>query len=149
MKKPSKPPEIRHRGSLMTWPDNGQERCFGYLFEFPGRGIFEPNFGKLELTSEEAKTHNRLLSQGEIEGLDKHCAVGMGGMFYTRNTGSRKIVVTWLGDEVSQDVRIKGSVLTFQRKGMTFRGRLRSNEDCFAFRRIPPPRQRRVTPASA
>ncbi len=144
-----KPLEILNRGSLLTYQDNGTERCFGYLFEFPGHGIYEPTFGKLDVTSEEAKTHNALLSQAEINGLDNNCAVGMGGMFYTRNTGSRKIVVTWLGDEVSQDVRIKGSVLTFQRKGMTFRGRLRSNADCFAFRRIPPPRQRRVTPAGA
>ena len=142
-------PEILNRGSLLTYQDNGEERCFGYLFEFPGHGIYEPTFGKLDVTSEESKTHNTLLSQAEISGLDQNCAVGMGGMFYTRNTGGRKIVVTWLGDEVSQDVRIKGSVLTFQRKGMTFRGRLRSNEDCFAFRRIPPPRQRRVTPGSA
>jgi len=142
-------PEILNRGSLLTYRDNGTERCFGYLFEFPGHGIYEPTFGKLEVTSEEAKTHNALLSQAEINGLDQNCAVGMGGMFYTRTTGSRKIVVTWLGDEVSQDVCIKGSVLTFQRKGMTFRGRLRGNADCFAFRRIPPPRQRRVTPAGA
>ena len=84
----------------MTHHDNGRERCFGYLFEFAGHGIFEPTFGKLEVTSEEAKTHNRLLSQGEIDGLDHHCAVGMGGMFYTRKTEGRTVVVTWLGDEV-------------------------------------------------
>jgi hypothetical protein len=142
-------PEILNRGSLLTYRDNGTERCFGYLFEFPGHGTYEPTFGKLDVTSEEAGTHNALLSQAEISGLDNNCAVGMGGMFYTRNTGSRKIVVTWLGDEVSQDVRIKGSVLTFQRKGMTFRGRLRKAEDCFTFRRIPLPRRRRITPAGA
>jgi hypothetical protein len=141
MKKPSKPPEIRHRGSLMTWPDHGQERCFGYLFEFPGHGIFEPNFGKLEVTSEEAKTHNRLLSQGEIEGLDNHCAVGMGGLFYTRKVDGQTRVMTWLGEEVSQNVQVHGNVITFQRKGMGFRGRLRQQEDAFAFRRIPLPAQ--------
>ena len=79
-----KPPGILNRGSLLTYQDEGRERCLGYLFEFPGHGIFEPTFGKLEVTSEEAKTHNQLLSQGEIEGLDKHCGVGMGGMFYTQ-----------------------------------------------------------------
>ena len=136
MKTPRKPSEILHRGSLMTYLDNGQERCLGYLFEFPGRGIFEPNFGKLEVTSEEAKTHNRLLSQGEIEGLDKHCAVGMGGMFYSRQAGSQTVVGTWLGQEVSRDVQIRGSVLTFRRKGMTFRGRVRRKEDGFGFRCI-------------
>ena len=136
MKTPRKPPEILHRGSLMTYRDHGRERCLGYLFEFPGHGIFEPNFGKLEVTAEEAKTHNRWLSQGEIAGLDQHCAVGMGGTFYTRRAQSRTIVVTWLGEEVSREVRVKGSVLTFRRKGMTFRGRLRREQDAFGFRRI-------------
>ena len=139
MKRPRKPPEILHRGSLMTWQDNGQERCFGYLFEFPGRVIFEPNFGKLEVTSEEVTTHNRLLSQGEIEGLDQNCAVGMGGLFYTRKVDGHTRVVTWLGEEVSRNVQVHGNVITFQRKGMGFRGRLREQEDAFAFRRIPLP----------
>ncbi len=130
------PPEILNRGSLLTYRDNGQERCLGYLFEFAGRGIFEPTFGKLEVSAEEAKTHNRLLSQGEIAGLDQHCRLGMGGVFYSRQVQSQTIVVTWLGEEVSREVRVKGSVLTFRRKGMTFRGRLRRDQDAFGFRRI-------------
>ena len=137
MKRPRKPPEIRHRGSLMTWQDHGQERCLGYLVEFPGHGVFEPNFGKLEVTSEETKTHNQLLSQGEIDGLDNHCAVGMGGLFYTRKVDGQIRVMTWLGEEVSRNVQVHGNAITFQRKGMNFRGRLRQHEDAFAFRRIP------------
>jgi len=141
MKKPSKPSGILHRGSLMTWRDDGRERCLGYLFAFPGHGIFEPNFGKLEVTSAEARTHNGLLSQGEIEGLDQHCAVGMGGLFYTRKVEGQTRVVTWLGEEVSRNVQVRGSVITFRRKGRSFRGRLRQQEDAFAFRRIPLPAQ--------
>jgi hypothetical protein len=141
MKTPRKLPEILHRGSLMTYRDNGQERCLGYLFEFPGYGIFEPNFGKLAVTSEEAKAHNQLLSQGEIEGLDQNCAVGMGGLFYTRKVDGQTRVLTWLGEEVSRNVQVQGNVITFQRKGMGFRGRLRRHEDAFAFRRIPLPAQ--------
>lgn len=132
-------PPILNRGSLLSYGDNGQERCFGYLFEFPGHGIFEPTFGKLDVTSQEARIHNRLLSQGEIDGLDNHCTVGMGGMFYTRQREGRTIVLTWLGEEVSQEVQVHGKVITFQRKGMSFRGRLRKNEDCFAFKRIQAP----------
>jgi len=64
--KTRKTPEIQHRGSLMTYQDQGRERCFGYLLGFPGHGIFEPTFGKLEVSSREAKTHNELLSQGEL-----------------------------------------------------------------------------------
>lgn len=133
--------EILHRGSLMTYQDNGREWCLGYLFEFPGHGIFEPTFRKLTVTSEEAKTHNQLLSQGEIEGLDHHCAVGMGGLFYTRKVDGQTRVMTWLGEEVSRSVQVHGKVITFQRKGMGFRGRLRQQQDAFAFRRIPLPAQ--------
>ena len=129
-------PEILNRGSLLTYQDNGEERCFGYLFEFPGHGIYEPTFGKLDVSSEEARTHNQLLSQAEIKGLDEHCAVGLGGTFYTRKTDRQTLVVTWLGDEVSRDVQIRGQVLTFRRQAMTFRGRLRRNEDAFGFKRI-------------
>jgi hypothetical protein len=131
-----KAPEILNRGGLLTYQDNGGERCFGYLFEFQGHGVFEPTFGKLEVSSEEAKSHNRLLSQGEIDGLDNNCAAGMGGMFFTRQAEGRTIVVTWLGEEVSRDVHIHGQVLTFRRKGMTFRGRLRKGDDAFGFKRI-------------
>lgn len=132
----AKTPTILNRGSLLTYQDNGHERCFGYLFECPEHGIYEPTFGKLDVTSEESRTHNRLLSQADIEGLDNHCAVGMGGMFYTKNVDSRTLVVTWVGAEVSRDVRLRGEVLTFKRREMTFRGRLLRNKDCFRFKRI-------------
>jgi hypothetical protein len=48
--------QILNRGSLLTYQEQGQERCFGYLFEFRGHGIYEPAFGKLEVTSAEAKS---------------------------------------------------------------------------------------------
>ncbi len=129
-------PEILNRGSLMTYQDNGTERCFGYMFDFPGHGVFEPNFGKLDVSIGEAKTHNQCLSQGEIEGLDKNCTVGLGGMFYIKKGEGRTIVATWLGEEVSREVQVKSRVLTFRRKGMDFRGRLHREEDCFCFKRI-------------
>ena len=131
-----KTPTILHRGSLMTYPEQGRERCFGYLFNFAGHGVFEPTFGKLEVTAEDAKTHNQLLSQAEIEGLDQNCAVGLGGLFYTHKENGRTVVATWLGEVVSHGVRVHGNVITFTRQGMTFRGRLHREEDCFSFKRI-------------
>lgn len=131
-----KPPAILNRGSLLTCADAGRERSFGYLFEFAGHGIYEPTFGKLDVSSEEARTHNAWLSQAEIQALDNHCAVGMGGMFYTRKENGRPLVTTWLGEVVSRDVQVRGQVLTFRRQAMTFRGRLRRDEDAFGFKRI-------------
>ena len=60
----------------------------------------------------------------------------MGGTFYTRKRESQIIVVTWLGEEVSREVQVHGRVITFQREGMGFRGRLRKDQDAFAFQRI-------------
>ena len=79
---------------------------------------------------------DRILSQAEIDGLDRNCAVGMGGVFYTKTFASKRLVVTWLGDEVSREVEVKGNTLTFRRKGMVFRGRLHREADCFSFKRI-------------
>jgi hypothetical protein len=90
-------PEILNHGSLMTYDDHGVKRCLGYMFEFHGRGVFEPNFGKLDVTPEEARVHNQLLSQAEIEGLDKNCTVGLGGMFYTSKEDGHTIIATWGG----------------------------------------------------
>lgn len=129
-------PEIQHRGSLLTYEDNGSERCIGYLLNFTGRGVFEPTFGKLDVSAEEAETHNRLLSQAEIHGLEQNCQVGQGGMFYTRTENGSMVVTTWVGQEVSRAVRIRGNVLTFTRKGKAFRGRLRKDQDCFFAKRI-------------
>ena len=91
MKANLKSPTVLNRGSLLTYQDNGRECCLGYLFEFPEHGIYEPTFGKLDVTAEEAQTHNRLLSQAGIEGLDNHCAVGMGGTFYTKKVNDAAV----------------------------------------------------------
>ena len=136
MKTAKKSPEILNRGSLLTYRDHDSERCFGYLMDFQGHGVFEPTFGKLAVLPEEANTYNQLLSRAEIDGLDHHCGVGLGGMFYTKKAEGRTIVATWFGQEVSREVQLRGPVLTFTRKGMTFRGRLRREEDCFFFKRI-------------
>jgi hypothetical protein len=120
----------------MTYQDNGAERCFGYLMHFTGHGVYEPNFGRMEVTPEQAQNHNRLLSETEIKGVDENCVVGLGGMFYTKGENGHTIVTTWLGDSVSREVHINGQILTFIRKAMAFRARLRRDQDCFFFKRI-------------
>lgn len=136
MKPAKQPSEILHRGSLLTYQDSGTERCFGYVFHFPSHGVYEPTFGKLDVSPEQANTHNQLLSQAEIDGLDQNCGVGQGGRLYTKKAEGRTIVATWFGQEVSREVRVRGAALTFTRKGMTFRGRLGQDQNCFSFKRI-------------
>ncbi len=120
----------------MTYREGDSERCLGYLVHFASRGVFEAVFGRLEVSVEEAQKHNRLLSQGEIDGLDQHCAVGMGGTFYCCQDNGHCLVITWLGQVVSREVRLVNQIITFVRQGRTFRGRLRPGRDCFSFKRI-------------
>jgi len=116
--------------------DNGMimlddEHCAGYLFDFTGHGIFGPD-GKLDVTAEQAETHNRLLSEAELLGLDQNCQVDQYGTFYYTNSK----VTTWLGTVVSEDMTVHGKTITFRRSGKVYRGRLQKDADCFNFRRI-------------
>ena len=116
------------------WVDEDTGACLGYLFDFREKGVFSPD-GKVEITKEQADTHNRLLAEGEIKGLDENCAVGQRGTFYFH---SLKGVHTWTGVEVAKrdNCRVRGQVITFTRNGKTFRGRLQKDADCFNFKRI-------------
>lgn len=105
--------------------------CVGYLFNFQGHGTFSPD-GKVEVTQEQMDTHNRLLSEGEIKGLDECCQIGQCGTFYY----VKGQVQTFVGVVVCESPRVRGNVLTFTRKGKTFRGRLQADADCFNFKRI-------------
>jgi hypothetical protein len=113
------------------WIDEDTNTCVGYLFDFRSKGVYSPD-GKVEITREQAITHNNLLSQGEIEGLDKNCQVGMHGSFYF----IKNQVQTFMGVVVSSDVTVKGKSITFRRNGKTFRGSLRKDADLFNFKRI-------------
>ncbi len=135
-KKAMKTPEFKHLGSLITVEQDGQETALGYLFDAPGHGIYDAHFGGVGVTSEDAKTHNQLLDQALIKGLEENCRVGLGGTFYCSRTSGKTEVRTWLGTIVSERAVLRGNVLTFQRKGMKFRGRVRKDEDCFNFRRV-------------
>lgn len=124
---------IHNRGSLMTTFVDGHETCIGHMLFFRDRP-FEPN-GKLDLTGiteEEANTHNKLLDEASIQGLDENCGVGQGGFFYY----SPGKVKTFTGLLVSDDVSRTGDSITFRRKGKTFRGRAQKDADSFNFKRI-------------
>lgn len=124
--------QLLHKGSLITYkatPRAKKETCLGYLFHFEGHGFYDPTLGKVDVTAAEAKRHNELLSQAEIDGLKK-CKVGQHGVFYY----NKNIVTTWLGTKVSDIVVQQGKFVTFVVGQMTFRGTL--NEQMLSFKRI-------------
>ena len=60
--------------------------------------------GRVEaITPEQAETHNKLLSEVLITGLDTNCEVGQGGTFYY---SPAKGVTTWVGTLVSNNVTV-------------------------------------------
>ena len=128
--------QLNNLGSLITYDDDGSERCLGHLMEFQGRGVYEPNFGKVDVSPEDAKTHNRLLDEALIAGLDERCEVGYGGTFYLGTIDGRKAVTTFSGNCITTDVTVTGKSITFRRHGKVYRGRVQKEADCFNFRRI-------------
>jgi hypothetical protein len=118
-------------GLLVIDQPDGKAQCVGCLFDFTGHGIFSPD-GKVEISKDEADIHNRLLAEGEIDGLDQNCAIGQGGTFYW---SPARGVTTWTGVKVA-DYTINGRSLTFRRAGKVYRGRIQKDADCFNFRRV-------------
>jgi hypothetical protein len=122
-----------HEG-LLCYKEDGVEYALGYLFNMDGT-TFCPMTGRWTgISFEEKDAHNKVLSEGELKGLDENCEVGQYGTFYLTHNPSR--VTTFTGTVVSTDVFINGQSITFSRKGKTFRGRLQKDADCFNFRRI-------------
>ena len=106
--------------------------CLGYLLNFEDKGIFSPS-GKVDaITVEEMETHNRLLSEGELKGLDENCQIGQQGTFYYVNNK----VTTFMGTIVTDQITVKGKSITFVRNGKHYRGRLQKESDCFNFKRV-------------
>jgi hypothetical protein len=136
--------EFENLGSLITI--KGTNQYLGFLMDFGDRGVFEPNNGKVSISPEHAKAHNKALEEAMLEGLDKNCQIGQGGSFYlhkltepTTWTGGGVgdyEVRTFLGTKVSDQCYRVGRVVTWFRKGKTFRGRMSQQYDLFNFRRI-------------
>jgi len=119
-------------GSLITYMQDGVEYCLGDLMHFQERGVFDPTLGLVDITPEDAQTHNRLLDEARIAGLDKNCEVGQGGTFYW---SPERGVTTFIGTKVA-DFKLRGKVITFSRAGKTYRGRTQKDAECFNFRRV-------------
>src|SRR5215475_11387996 len=110
--------QLENIGSLITYKDDGgNDVCLGYLFNFTGHGVFSPD-GKVEVSPEDADTHNKLLDEGMLLGLDNNCQIGQHGTFYYTN----KSVHTWCGAIVadSSHTSVNGVSITFRRGGKTY-----------------------------
>lgn len=119
-----------HNGLLTV---AGTNQCLGYLFDFSGKGIFSPD-GKVEITPSQMDTHNKILAQMEIAGLDK-CEIGYRGTLYLTKRGSASVISTFTGEIVSTDIFIHGKAIAFNRNGKKFSGLLQKDADCFNFKR--------------
>ena len=130
-------PKLENFGSLITYKDaDGKDCCLGDLMVFEGHGTYDLKYGRVEVTKEQAETHNRLLSNAMLKGMDENCKVGQGGGFYV--TGEPEKVTTFNGTVVSEDVTRKGRVVKFVRNGKHFRGIARKNADYIFFKRVVP-----------
>ncbi len=111
-----------------------ENQCLGYLIHFKGHGVYDAEIGQVEVSPEEADEHNKLLDKMLLEGLDNNCEVGQCGSFYFNR--ELREVKTFLGELVSDIVRLAGSIVTFERGGKVFRGRLSEDSDLLNFRRV-------------
>ena len=128
--------ELQNDGGLITYRRGGRLHCLGYLFHVPQRGTFDASLGKVAIGPEAADKHNRVLSAGELAGLDDNCRVGQVGTFYLRMRNERAIITTWIGDLVTETVTVRGTSIRFHRNGKVFSGRRQRDTDGFNFRRI-------------
>jgi hypothetical protein len=122
--------QIAGFGSLLTVVGTDNQ-CLGSLLEFPGHGIYDAYYGKVEVSKADADAHNKVLDEALIKGLDENCSLGQGGTFYAKGCK----ITTFLGTEVATG-QLVGKTLTFERAGKTFRGRISDQDSCFNFRRI-------------
>src|ERR1039458_5568344 len=115
-------PLLDNLGSLITYRDEGKDRCLGYLLSTEPWGVCDSTFGKVDVTPEQAAIHNKLLDEASLLGLDEGCEVGQGGTFYATTEDGRPVVRTWIGTLISDQCQKEGRSLTFWRADKKFRG---------------------------
>lgn len=119
--------------SMITFWD---DQCFGYLMDFGERGVFSADYGRIDVTPEEAKINNLAYEEAELNGLDNNCEIGQWGQFYLTKSNGWAAISTFLGTIVSADVSKKGkSKVVFVRKGKTFEGKKEEDSDLIHFKR--------------
>src|ERR1019366_5714659 len=101
-------PQLDNVGSLITYRDEGKDRCLGYLLSTEPWGVYDSTFGEVDVTPEQAKIHNDELDEASLLGLDERCAVGQSATFYATTEDGRPVVRTWIGTLVSDQCPKEG-----------------------------------------
>lgn len=134
---PFVPTEFENLGSLITYKDpDGRDCCLGSLIDFKDKGVFDAEYGKVEISPEHVAAHNAELDKALVKGLDESCQVGQCGMFYMSGVAGDPAqplaVKTFTGTVVATGPAIKrcyptgsrpGLRVVFERNGKTFEGR--------------------------
>ena len=127
--------KLKNQGPLITIA--GTERCLGHLFCFPDHGVFDADYGRVDVDPGDVDAHNHALSTAMVNGLDDQCKVGQGSHGYLQeDKAGKKVVSMFTGEFVSDQVRVAGQAITFWRGGRKFRGRLCADGNGFRFRRV-------------
>jgi hypothetical protein len=121
--------KLNFDGGLITI--EGTNNCLGDLLENQG-AVFDPSWGRVDVTPEQAKEHNRVLAKCLIDGLDK-CDVGLGQMFYITEDNR---VTTWGGELVGENVSKKKTEVVVHRGEKVFKGKRRKNTAAIFLARV-------------
>lgn len=105
----------------------------GHLLCFRGR-VYDPDLGLVEVDPADVGPHNNALDALLLASLDDRCEVGQWGFFYYQDSPPH--VRTFTGVTVADEATVNGRVITFSRKGKTFRGWLLNSAKLFRFKRI-------------
>lgn len=116
---------------------HSEGEIFGHLVHFKGRGVYDPTHGQVDVDPELVATHNDILDEAYIKGLDESCEIGQGGFFYLgEDESEHPVVKTFTGKVVTDDVTVKGRTILFGRKGKMFKGKVKKDAENFWFERI-------------
>ena len=133
-----KPPKLENKGSLITYKDHGKDTCLGPLWHAAGHGTYDPTFGRVDVTKEDAEIHNGELDKATLAGLENACEVRQGAMFYAHpelGQTSNIRVTTFDGTLVAVAHRYGKIMLAFTRDKKGFCGRIKKDADCVWFKR--------------
>lgn len=129
-------------GSLLTVPasdGSGKRQCLGDLMHFEGHGVYDPTYGKVPVTPEDAKAHNAALDQARMAGLE-HCKIGQGDIAYWK--ADPPSLVTFSGTPFShRTTTVAGNTVYFERTMKNgdvwrFRATKRRGSDMYTFVRV-------------